>query len=306
MKKRITYILLLFAVLWSSVQHLSAQIYDAQGQYVDTLFHDHINRQAEDFVTVSLLVADPTDWRDDMMGADGHAFLRLHCPTFDLDYCYSYESEPIEGNLWRALTGKLKMGLFCFSTESQIQSYQKWHRTVHEYKLNLPPDAKQRLWRIMDEQVSLGNMLPMDLFRRGCTITIVHFVRQALDTVDIKYTYWPAEISKSRYEIMEDQWKDYPWILLGAKLTVLDKRFDSPCSNEEKLIVPTMLADVWQKAKVDGKPLAVYQGDLVKGDKVVVEKTYFTPMVALILLLLLIGGGITCGVMRKRKKKAKK
>lgn len=42
-------------LLLGTMQPLSAQIYDADGQYVDTLFHDHINRQADDFIRVSLV-----------------------------------------------------------------------------------------------------------------------------------------------------------------------------------------------------------------------------------------------------------
>ena len=90
------YILLTIVALCGFAQGGFAQIYDEQGQYVDTIFHDHINRQAEDFVIVSLCVADPTDWKDDMLGVLGHAFIRLQCPVFDLDNCFSYECEPLE------------------------------------------------------------------------------------------------------------------------------------------------------------------------------------------------------------------
>ena len=41
-------------------------------------FNDTIDRLAEDFVQVSLCIADPTDWREDALGTAGHAFLRLH------------------------------------------------------------------------------------------------------------------------------------------------------------------------------------------------------------------------------------
>lgn len=69
------------------VQNASAQIYDADGLYVDTVFHDHINRQADDFVIVSLCVADPTTWQQDMLGTNGHAWLRLQL-RYDIG-CYT-------------------------------------------------------------------------------------------------------------------------------------------------------------------------------------------------------------------------
>jgi len=184
MKKQLFWILLMALMPIVGVQ---AQIYDQDGQYVDTVFHDHVNRQAEDFVTVSLCVADPTDWRDDAMGVLGHAFFRLQCPTFDLDYCFSYESEPLEGNLWRAITGDLKMGMFSIPTQEQLNFYRKWNRTVREYQLNLPPKAEQRLWEIMDQHVEKGAHLKWDLYRRGCALSLVHFLNDALQDTKIEY-----------------------------------------------------------------------------------------------------------------------
>ena len=59
-------------------------------------FNDTIDRLAPDFVKVSFCMADPTDQTQDYLGITGHAFLRLQCPVFGLDYCFSYESEKIK------------------------------------------------------------------------------------------------------------------------------------------------------------------------------------------------------------------
>ena len=75
-------------------------------------FNDTIDRLAEDFVSVSLMVADPTDWRDDILGMQGHAFLRLQCPIFDLDYCFSYESESVNTQF-----SKYAKGIFTLQSE---------------------------------------------------------------------------------------------------------------------------------------------------------------------------------------------
>ena len=89
-------VLWLFALVAIGVQAQEMTVAErnaAQG------FNDTIDRLAPDFVTVSLCVADPTDPQDDYTGVAGHAFLRLQCPTFDLDYCYSYESATVKGNI---------------------------------------------------------------------------------------------------------------------------------------------------------------------------------------------------------------
>lgn len=264
--KHLLYILFLLLLTLAPVGRVSAQIYDAEGQYVDTIFHDHINRQAEDFVIVSLCVAEPTRWQDDFMGVLGHAFIRLQCPVFGLDQCFSYECESAKENWWRFLTGNLKMGMFRFPTESQIEVFARWNRTIHEYRLNLPPEAEQRLWEIMDNHVNNGVKLPMDMYKRGCAISLVHFVNQALGEAKIQYAEpWPEEFEKSRYEIIYDRMGDHTFIRKFLFLTV-DKRFDKPCANEEKLVIPAMLADVWQRATLDGRPFAEYVGDLTNAD----------------------------------------
>ena len=87
-------------------------------------FNDTIDRLDPDFVLVSLCIADPTDQSQDYLGITGHAFLRLQCPTFGLDYCFSYESEKIKGQLWDYLTDKLKMGMFAIPTNEYVEDYR--------------------------------------------------------------------------------------------------------------------------------------------------------------------------------------
>lgn len=302
MKKKILYFLLTIVAACGSLQYTSAQIYDADGLYVDTVFHDHINRQADDFVIVSLCVADPTTWQQDMLGTNGHAFIRLQCPIFHLDNCFSYESEPAEDNLWRYFKKDLKMGLFCYSTESQIEVYRNWNRTIHEYQLNLPPGVEQRLWEIMDNHVNNGTKLPMDMYKRGCAISLVHFVNEALRDTKIEYHEWPEEVlTKTRYQIIYDRYADYPWIRLAACWWALDKRFDAPCTNEEKLVMPDLLVEAWSRATLNGEPFMIDLGNLVSGKAVLpVSKTYFTPTVALVLFLLIVVGLVGLLVCRKK------
>lgn len=194
---------------------------------VDPLFGDTIDRTAEDFVIASLCVAEPTNWRDDALGVYGHAFIRLQCSTFDMDYCFSYESESIKGQLWRYWRGKLKMGMFAIPTEQYIADYEKWGRGVHEYLLNMPPETEQRLWQIMDGHVAEGADLTLDLDERGCSSSAADYVIQALKPYRIHYDKKPGS-------------KDFH--------------------------VPAKLAQVWQCATLEGKPFAVYVGDLVEAD----------------------------------------
>jgi hypothetical protein len=260
-------------------------------------FNDTIDRLAPDFVTVSLCIADPTDQTQDYLGITGHAFLRLQCPTFGLDYCFSYESEKIKGQLWDYLTGKLKMGMFAVPTNEYLEDYRVWKRAVHEYHLNLPPEAEQRLWEQMDNHMMSERDIQMNLVKFGCTNTILRYVEKALSPTQIKYN-WPEKyLTKSAMEIAEEHVGNYPWTFLGLRLTA-GREYAQMVSPKQKVLFPTDLLEVWSSATIDGEPMLEYVGDLVEAEPVEVEKPWFTPQVCGILLLILIAVGILIPLLR--------
>ena len=254
-KSFITGILLTFCLIIHGQEMTVAERNAAQG------FNDTIDRMADDFVTVSLCIADPTDQSQDYLGITGHAFLRLQCPTFGLDYCFSYESEKIKGQLWDYITGKLKMGMFALPTAEYVKDYRVWKRAVHEYHINMPPDAEQRLWEQMDNHMMSERDMQMDLIKFGCTNTILRYVERALLPDKIVYD-WPEKFrTQSASQIAKEHLKDYPisyWgfrILSGRKLNQLR-------TPKQKVIFPPDLLEVWSRATINGEPMLEYVGDL--------------------------------------------
>lgn len=293
--RRWLYIVLLLLPLTSRAQEMSVAERNAlQG------FSDTIDRLAPDFVLVSLCVADPTDQTQDYLGVTGHAFLRLQCPTFNLDYCFSYESEKIKGQLWDYLTGKLRMGMFAIPTDEYIEDYRVWKRAVHEYRINMPPEAEQRLWEQMDNHMLAEQDMQMNLIRFGCTNTLLRYVERALLPDTIAYC-WPEKFfTQSALEIAEEHFVNYPWTALGFRLTTGNEihRLQTP---KQKIIFPTDLLEVWQQSTINGEPLLTYVDDLVEAEPVVSKRPWFTPVVCGIFLLLLIAGGIAFAIIHKRK-----
>lgn len=264
-------------------------------------FNDTIDRLAPDFVQVSLCIADPTTPAQDHSGIAGHAFLRLQCPIFGLDYCFSYESEIIKGQLWKLITNQLKMGMRAIPTEMYISDYREWHRMVHEYHINMPPMAEQRLWGIMDDHMMTEREVHRDVIAFGCANTIVRYVEEALFPDTISYI-WPEKFYvQSMEEIVEGQLSNYPWELF--LLNLFDgnglKDLKTP---KQKLVYPMDLIDVWSKSMINGEPMLEYVGDLVEAEPVVVQRPWFTPQVCGITLLLICAGCIIGALVRKRKK----
>ena len=263
-------------------------------------FNDTIDRLAPDFVLVSLCVADPTDMTQDYLGVTGHAFLRLQCPTFGLDYCFSYESEKIKGQLWDYLTGKLKMGMFAVPTDEYIEDYRIWKRAVHEYRINMPPEAEQRLWEQMDNHMLGEKDMKMNLIQFGCANSLLRYVESALAPETISYN-WPEKFkTKSAMEIAEEHLANYPWTLLGVRILEGNqlRQLNSP---KQKVMFPTDLVEVWSNATIKGEPVLSYAGELVVAEPVDMKKPWFTPQVCGILLFLIVAGSIVFAVIRKRK-----
>ena len=250
-------------------------------------FNDTIDRLAEDFVFVSLMVADPTDWRDDILGMQGHAFLRLQCPIFDLDYCFSYESENVNTQLSKYAKGQLKMGMFAIPTDEYLEDYRNWNRAVHEYRLNLPPEVETRLWEIMDNKLSRGLSMKLDLSRRGCAISAVHFIKAALRDIPIVYPEGTRYETLSRREIMYQDLESHPWWRFAFGV-VVPNGYDKDCPIDEKLIVPADLAEIWQQSTLNGNVFATYIGDIVQSDHIADSKSpIFTPQLFAWILLLI-------------------
>lgn len=260
----------------------------AQEEATEQVAQDSIDRLAPDFVTASICIADPTDWRNDFMGVTGHAFIRLQCPTFDLDYCFSYESQSAKDEMGDFLRGQLKMGMFRVNTDEYLDPFRRWQCAVHEYTLFLPPEVELRLWEIMDNKVDEGDKLQFDLVRRGCAQTLVQFVEQALGTTPIEYGAWTTEYKLTRRQIVEEDMKPFPWIRLLLAELLLDNDFNDEVSNERKIIYPHQLVDAWKNATVKGKTLIQYKGDLVKAPAPVVEDTMVSPTIAALILLILV------------------
>lgn len=209
------------------------------------------NQEAQDFVRASLLVMAPGD---QLYSIVGHSCLRMQCETYGLDYCFSYESEPVPHRVGRFLAGKLKMGMMAIPTDTFLALYQKDQRGVWEYELNLPLEVKRKLWQVLDERVMEGTNLPYDYLEHGCALACMQCLTEALDTIKMEYGPWSNELlyTTRRERCYANSPKS--WNLLCC-MTLVGQKADQKVSPEQNLIIPHELAEVWAQAKVMGQPL---------------------------------------------------
>lgn len=216
------------------------------------LSQDTINRDEPDFVKVSLLLAEPGGA---LYSRFGHACLRMQCPTFDMDFAFTYESEDASSRVLRFMAGKLKMGLFGIPTQDYLACYAQEGRGVKEYPLDMPIAAKRNLWRVLDSYTSDGINIPYNYITRGCAYSTLRFLREGLDTIPIEFGLWPEKYeTMTRREIAELQMEDSPWCWAFMNL-ICNGVIDKECSKMDKIIMPCDLLEVLQHAKVQGHPL---------------------------------------------------
>lgn len=295
MRKWLLIVLSLFVYVnvWASGDSVSVAERDANWGFNDT-----IDRMAEDFVTVSVVVCDPYEV---LYSSLGHAAIRLQCPVYDLDYVFTYEGESVRNQVWRFLKGDLKMGMYALPTELFLKIYESVGRGVREYKMNLSPVQKQQLWRTMDEMRTAGMTMPYDFFKRGCAKSVVKVVRKVVGPNGIHYAPWPEKYTEHTIrELVRDYITELPWtefmlyFLIGSEA-------ERPMSCEEKLIVPTDLVEVWQQATFDnGKPVLDGEAHVLAQPTQQMKAGWFTPLLASILLLILaLGSLVTCWMSNK-------
>lgn len=209
------------------------------------------NENDDDFVNVSLLVADPSDI---LFSSVGHACLRLQCPTHNLDYCFSYEGENVHGQFLRFFAGRLKMGMAAIPSDEYIQLYKKDQRAVHQYDLTLPIDVKKRLWEILDNRVAEGMNLPYDYIKRGCAQSILQVILQAMGGSTINWGTWSEHFQLTRRELVASSLPHSPWSRL-CLYTIVGTEADANCSPLQRVVIPADLVEVLHQATIDETPI---------------------------------------------------
>lgn len=217
----------------------------------------------------------------------GHACLRLECPTFGLDYIFSYESEDVKEKVFTFLSGNLKMGMFAIPLQEYLDEYIKEQRGVRQYRLNLPIDVKRDLWRILDEKCAEGANLPYDYLVRGCAQSTLNVLLQALDTTTVEWGTWPDKYNQTRREFVDSNLDDYPWTKIEL-YTLVGSESDEECSNFEKVVIPNDLLELLQNAKINGTPIITEAPkQLIPSTKETKTDSWFTPLTLSLFLLLL-------------------
>ena len=240
--------------------------------------------QQPDFVKAYLVAAEPAGA---LYSIFGHACLRMVCDAYDLDCCFSYESEGAVNKIFTFLSGNLHMGMRRIQTSDYLEECANEGRGVREYELNLPIDVKRNLWRVLDEKTAEGMELPYDYVARGCIYACVTIIEEALGEQKIEYGIQSPRYNRTRREICNDYAKvDYPWNMMCI-MGLVGTEVDRDVPPHEKLIITTEVIEVLQNAKVDGEYLLSREYTQLLPSTQNSKASWFTPTIVALLFLLL-------------------
>ena len=237
-------------------------------------FNDGIDRTDPNFVKASLLWIGPGN---EFFGCAGHSSIRLECPKFNLDYCFSCESESIRDNYFRFVMGDLKTGMFAIPTADFLKEYEKLGRSATQYKLTLPPDVKQRLWKILDEKVAAGRCLPYDYIKYCCVQTMVQPLLEAIPPYQLKPAPWPEVYKLTRREVLANDLEWCPWTRFFLH-TIAGTEVDREVSPFKSVILSRDFVNLLKGATINGKHIIEGEGEVLLPFQKPEKTAVVTPM----------------------------
>lgn len=239
-------------------------------------FNDGIDRNDPNFIRASLL------WLGaggNFFGCAGHSSIRLECPTFDLDFCFTCENEGIREHFFRFLMGDLKTGMFAVPTKDFLAEYEKVGRSATQYRLTLPADVKQRLWKILDKEVLAGRYLPYDYIKYCCVQTMLQPLLKAIPPYELKTAPWPDIYKLTRREVLANDLEWCPWTRFFLH-TIAGTEVDRVVSPYKTVILSRDFVNLLKDATIHGRHIIEEDGEVLVQISKPTKTTIVTPMIA--------------------------
>lgn len=243
---------------------------------------------SSNFVTASLVIAEPLHA---LYSVFGHATLRMECPSFGLDYVFTFESDPNIGTFMTGIAGKAKAKYVAVPTDTFIRDTRLAGRGLKQYKLNLTHHEKQELWRLLDEEMMAGAYRNFNLLFTNCLTTSILNVQRCLigehfEWGKLEYPQTLNDGELFRHAVRHSPWAEFLFITFGG--TAYDRR-----SIQEFRLTPETIVPMLRKATITNDSTGVSRFVITDPGTTLVESsgkdkaTPITPNIVLGGLLLL-------------------
>ena len=242
---------------------------------------------SSNFVKASLIVSTPTDI---IYSSLGHCAIRMECPSEQLDYCFSLETNTQPGDYLKFFNGDADAAVRAIPTEMYLAECRKEGRGVDQYEFNLTWHEKQQLWKSLDEEMMKPPHLKFNFLNTNCVMMVIIMIQNALIDESINYVELPSYLTCDNGNGLRHLTRSTPWyqfIYITLSGAICDEYFSM-----EYRMTPISLPEVFGKAQIKGSN---GQRSLFKGTPVsLVRQTNFpssspfTPRLVFSILLLLV------------------
>ena len=242
---------------------------------------------SSNFVKASLIVSTPTDI---IYSSLGHCAIRMECPSEQLDYCFSLETNTQPGDYLKFFNGDADAAVRAIPTEMYLAECRKEGRGVDQYEFNLTWHEKQQLWKSLDEEMMKPPHLKFNFLNTNCVMMVIIMIQNALIDESINYVEVPSYLTCDNGNGLRHLTRSTPWyqfIYITLSGAICDEYFSM-----EYRMTPISLPEVFGRAQIKGSN---GQRSLFKGTPVsLVRQTNFpssspfTPRLVFSILLLLV------------------
>ena len=241
MHKRVKLRIIMFRLL-AVLAMLSAWVNGAHSSPNDSI---KVLPDSSNFVTASLVIAEPLHA---LYSVFGHATLRMECPSFGLDYVFTFESDPNFGTFMTGIAGKAKAKYIAVPADTFISDTRRAGRGLKQYKLNLTHHEKQELWRLLDEEMMAGAYRNFNLLFTNCLTTSILNVQRCLigehfEWGKLEYPQTLNDGELFRHAVRHSPWAEFLFITFGG--TAYDRR-----SIQEFRLTPETIIPMLRKATI--------------------------------------------------------
>ena len=288
MHKRVKIRIIMFRLL-AVLAMLSAWVNGAHSSPNDSI---KVLPDSSNFVTASLVIISPTD---DVYSSLGHCAVRMECPSHNLDFCFSSETETGSFNDFiNFLIGKTSTAMFAVESDAFLKRYKAEKRGIWQYQLNLTHHEKQDLCRKLDEEVVKGAHRSFTL-KNNCVSLSLMLIQSALIKEDFDFGKLPEIFNHDNGDLMRKYLENTPWaefFLFTIGGSEAEKTYDPDIRFTPKtlgeVIMQTQIVSLENGAR---RPAVVGGRKELSKQETTVSKTSITPMMvfgALFLLVLII------------------
>lgn len=244
---------------------------------------------SSNFVTASILTISPTN---EVYSVFGHTAIRMECPVHQLDYVFTFESDPSVGGFLTFFAGKAKARFIAVPTQQFLNDMERIGRGVKQNELNLAHHEKQELWRNLDNDMVAGAHRKFNLLLNNCVSMAVMKLYQSCIDEHLEWTVNPALTIMNNGDYVRQCVQQSPWAsfwFITFMGTVCEDSYDY-----ESRLCPVNLIEEMRKASFINEEKGTKRAVLTGQESTLLPETtslhqsIITPTVVFGLLLLVV------------------